>query len=165
MRFLPATLLGFVLSLSIPDARAEAVKLDAVLSTSESISLAFKNDDRRFVTLLKREGTASGSGIFKGAQVVEYGMHDVIAGDTAEAAGYLEATTQGGDAAYFKWQLRATFVQGPEGKTRVVNAGTWEIIGGTGRFADQRGVGSLRIEFPSKTERRYIFEGDISPSP
>ena len=132
MRFLPATLLGFVLSLSIPDARAEAVKLDAVLSTSESISLAFKNDDRRFVTLLKREGTASGSGIFKGAQVV---------------------------------QLRATFVQGPEGKTRVVNAGTWEIIGGTGRFADQRGVGSLRIEFPSKTERRYIFEGDISPSP
>lgn len=165
MRTLQTTLLGLAFCLQSSLAHAEAMKLDALLTTSESISLAFKNDSRRFVTLLKREGVVSANGVFEGAKMVEYGMHDVTSGDAAEAAGYLEVTTTGGDTAYFKWQLRAAFVKGSDGKLGVVNGGTWEIIGGTGQFDDKRGVGLMQIEFPSKTERRYILEGNISPKP
>lgn len=165
MRFCRTSSLCLALCLVGSGASAEPVRLDALLTTSESISLGFQNDERRFVTLLKREGTASGDGVFAGAKVVEYGMHDVTGGDAAEAAGYFEVTTEGGDVAYLRWQLRATFVRGANGNPRVVNSGSWEVIGGTGDFAAKRGVGTLRIEFPSKTERRYIFEGDISPEP
>jgi len=139
--------------------------LDAVVSTKEDITLAFKDDDRHLVTLLRREGGADGSGVFEGAQVVEYGMHDVTSGDDAEASGYIEATTTGGDIAYFRWRLRAFFVAGPDGKAKLINNGYWELAGGTGQFATMRGVGTMKIEFVNKTDRRYVFEGDISPAP
>jgi hypothetical protein len=139
--------------------------LDAVLSTKADISLAFKDDSRHFVTLLRREGSATGNGVFKDAQVVEYGMHDVTRGDSAKASGYIEATTTGGDVAYFWWRLRAHFVAGPDGKAKPINNGYWELTGGTGQFAAMRGVGTMLIEFLNKTERRYILEGDISPAP
>lgn len=139
--------------------------LDAVLSTTDQISLGFKNDSRHFVTLIQREGSAAGGGVFEGARVVEYGMHDVTSGEGGKASGYLEATTTGGDIAYFEWRLRAFFVAGPDGNARVVNAGHWELFGGTGQFATMRGVGTMLLEFVSKTDRRYVLEGDISPAP
>ncbi len=167
MRPLIATLLSLALYLGIgaTGASAEPVVLDAVLSTKADISLAFKDDSRHFVTLLRRDGSATGDGVFKDAQVVEYGMHDVTVGDSAKASGYIEATTSGGDVAYFRWRLRAHFVAGPDGKPKPINNGYWELAGGTGQFAGMRGVGTMLIEFPSKTERRYLLEGDISPSP
>lgn len=146
-------------------AAAEPVTLDVVLTTSKDISLSFKDDERHFVTLLLREGRASGEGIFQGAAVAEYGMHDVVNGGAATARGYIEAVTTEGEAAYFRWQLSAFFVRNDEGKVGVINSGHWELAGGTGRFAGQRGTGALRIEFPSKTERRYILEGEIAPQP
>ena len=157
--------LGLALCLSVAPAVAEPVTLDAVLSTTDSISLNFKDDTRRFLTLLQREGTATGVGAFEGAKVVEYGMHDVTGGEAAEASGFLEVTTTGGDVAYFRWSLRAFFVGEPGGKTGLVNSGHWELAGGTGPFAGLRGVGTMAIEFPSKTERRYILEGEIAPAP
>ena len=109
MRTMIATLLGLALYLAtgLVGASADPMILDAVLSTKADISLAFKDDSRHFVTLLRREGSATGDGVFKDAQVVEYGMHDVTRGDSAKASGYIEATTSGGDVAYFRWQLRA----------------------------------------------------------
>jgi hypothetical protein len=167
MRPARATLLGLALVLGIGSApaSAEPMVLDAVLSTQEDISLAFKDDSRHFVVLLRREGSASGDGVFKDAKVVEFGMHDVTRGEDAKASGYIEATTTAGDIAYFRWRLRAFFVSGPDGQVKPINSGYWELSGGTGPFATLRGVGTLLIEFLNKTERRYLLEGDLSPAP
>ena len=165
MRSSVSVVLSFALCLGAAQAVAEPVTLDAVLSTTDSISLNFKDDTRRFLTLLQREGTATGAGPFEGAKVVEYGMHDVTGGEAAEATGFLEVTTTTGDVAYFRWSLRAFFVGEPAGKTRLANAGHWELAGGTGQFATLRGVGTMAIQVPSKTERRYILEGEIAPVP
>ena len=165
MKVSRGVLAAFILGAGVQGAAAEPVTLDAILTTTKDISLAFKSEKRHFLTLLLREGKAQGEGVFEGAQVAEYGMHDVTGGIGGEASGYIEATTTGGDTAYFRWHLKAAFVAGTDGKTRVVNGGTWELASGTGRFADHKGLGSLRIEFPSKTERRYVLEGDISPKP
>jgi hypothetical protein len=145
-------------------AGAEPMKLDAVLSPADEIRLDFEDNKNHFLSLIKRQGEAASGGTFEGAQVVEYGMHDVVGGEGGHATGYLVATTTGGDTAYFKWNLRAQFVKGSEDKTRVINNGHWELAGGTGQFAEKRGVGTLLLEFPSKTERRYVLEGDISPA-
>ncbi len=158
-------MLGSALCFAAAEAGAEPMTLDAVLTTTEDISLNFENDKRHFLTLLLREGTAGGEGVFEGAAVAEYGMHDVTGEVGGEASGYVVATTTGGDIAYFRWRLQAVFVEGADGKAEVVNSGLWELAGGTGQFAAQRGVGSLKIEFPSKTERRYILTGDIAPAP
>jgi len=113
MRLLRPIMLGLVLCFGAARAGAEPMTLDVVLTTTEDISLNFQNDKRHFLTLLLREGTAAGNGVFEGATVA--------------------------------------------------NSGLWELAGGTGRFAAQRGTGSLTIGFPSKTERRYVLTGDISP--
>ena len=47
----------------------------------------------------------------------------------------------------------------------MIDKGHWELVGATGQFADMRGVGSLLLEFVSKTDRRYLLEGDIAPPP
>lgn len=166
MRPIIAIILSLALFLSIGsnEGQAEPMTLDAVVSTTQDISLAFKDDDRHFVTLLLREGSAKGDGVFTNAKVVEYGMHDVTRGDRAKASGYIEATTIEGDIAYFRWRLRAAFVAGPDGKPKLVNSGNWELTGGTGQFATLRGVGTMYIEFLNKTERRYVLEGDLSPA-
>lgn len=164
MRLLRSIVLGLVLCTSAAGAGAEPMTLDVVLTTTEDISLNFQNDKRHFLTLLLREGTAAGDGVFEGAEVAEYGMHDVTSGVGGEASGYIVATTAEGDIAYFRWHLRAFFVEGNEGTSRVANSGLWELAGGTGRFAAQRGTGSLTIGFPSKTERRYVLTGDIAPA-
>jgi hypothetical protein len=160
-----AGLLAITLCLKAAGAAAEPMSLDAVLSPKDDIRLDFQHDERHFLVFTQREGNAEGAGDFAGARVVEYGMHDVVRGDGGRATGYLEATTTDGDIAYFKWHLRARFVAGPDGKTTVIDNGHWELVGGTGQFASMRGVGTLLLEFVSKTDRRYLLEGDISPAP
>jgi len=164
MRRLQAAAFSATLCLAAAGAAAEPMTLDVVLSPKDEIRLAFESDGRHSLSLTHREGSAAGSGIFAGATVAEYGMHDVTGGEGGEAAGYLQATTAGGDIAYIKWRLRALFAAGPDGKAKVINGGHWELAGGTGQFAALRGVGTLAIEFPSKTERRYILQGDLSPA-
>jgi hypothetical protein len=165
MRRLQAVLLGLTLCLGAAGAAAEPVTLDVVLSPKDQIQLDFKDESGHFVLLSQREGSADGSDLFAGAKVVEYGMHDIVRGNGGEASGYLEATTTGGDIAYFRWRLRAFFVAGPDGKAKVIDNGYWELAGGTGQFATKRGVGTMLLEFVSKTDRRYVLEGDISPAP
>ena len=166
MQPLQVGLFGFMaLSLGVPGAVAEPMILDVVLSPKDQISLDFKDDGHHFVTLIQREGSADGAGVFEGAKVMEYGFHDVTVGDGGTAIGYFEATTTNGDVAYFQWQLLARFVAGPDGEAKVINDGNWELSGGTGQFATLRGVGTLTLEFVSQTDRRFVLEGDISPAP
>ena len=165
MRYIQAAFLGATLCLGATTAAAEPMTLDVVLSPKDAIRLDFKDNENHLVLLSHRQGNAEDSGMFAGAKVVEYGMHDVTMGDGGHARGYLEATTSNGDVAYFKWQLRALFVAGPDGDARVIDNGHWELAGGTGKFASMRGVGTLLLEFVSKTDRRYLLEGDISPAP
>ncbi len=165
MRPIRSALFGLALCLGANGAVAEPITLDVVLSPKDQIRLDFKDDDRHFLLLTQREGKAAGGGVFAGAQVVEYGIHDVTRGDGGKASGYLEAITTGGDIAYFRWRLRALFVAGSDGKAKVIDNGYWELTGGTGQFATMRGVGTLLLEFVSKTDRRFLLEGDISPAP
>lgn len=165
MRHIRAALSGLVFCLGAATTVAEPVTLKFVLSPKNSISLGFKDNDRHFVTLVEREGTVDGNGGFDGAKAFEYGFHDVTHGESGEAIGYFVATTTEGDSAYFRWRLRAFFVAGAEGKTKVINSGHWEITAGTGKFENVRGVGALRLEFLNKTDRRFVLEGDISPKP
>ncbi len=99
------------------------------------------------------------------AKVVEYGMRDIVRGDGGTVSGFLQATKMADDIAYFKWRLRALFVAGPQGEVKFIDNGYRELTGGTGQFASLRGVGSILIGFVSKTDRRYLLEGDISPAP
>lgn len=164
MRRIQAALVGITLCLGAASAAAEPMTLDVVLSPKNEIRLAFESDSRHSLSLTHREGSAAGSGLFVGATVVEFGMHDVVGGQGADASGYLQATTASGDIAYIKWSLRAVFAAGPDGKARIINNGHWELAGGTGQFANLRGVGTLAIGFPSKTERRYTLHGDLLPA-
>lgn len=165
MRAIPAALLSLILCLGATAAQAEPMTLDVVVSPKDEISVEFKEEGTHVLQLTQRQGTAEAGGMFAGATVVEYAMHDVVVGEGATAEGYFEATTTAGDTAYFRWQLRAVFVAGPDGKTTVVNNGLWELTGGTGQFAEMRGVGTLRLEFVSDTDRRFVLEGDLSPAP
>lgn len=165
MRLMLISLLGLAICFTAKEAAAEAMTLNVVLSPKDVIQLDFQDDSGHFVLLSQREGSADGGGEFAGAKVVEYGMHDVTRGESGEASGYLEATTTGGDIAYFHWRLRAVFVEGPDGKIKVIDNGYWELAGGTGQFANKRGVGTLLLEFVSKTDRRYVLDGNISPAP
>lgn len=165
MRPIQISVLSLAICFSAAGVAAEPMILDAVLSPKDEIRLDFKDDDRHFVILTKREGSAAGGGLFSGAKVVEYAIHDVTRGEGGEASGYLEANTTTGDVAYFRWRLRALFVAGADGQTKVIDNGYWELTGGTGQFASLRGVGTLLLEFVSKTDRRFVLEGDISPAP
>jgi len=165
MKSIRLALFGLALCFAGNQVVAEPMVLDVVLSPKDEIRHDFKDDDRHFLLLTEREGSAAGGEVFAGAKVVEYGIHDVTRGEGGKASGYLEATTTGGDIAYFRWRLRALFVMGPDGKTKVIDNGYWELTGGTGQFAAMRGVGTLLLEFVSKTDRRYLLEGDISPAP
>jgi hypothetical protein len=144
---------------------AEPMTLDAVLAPKQQVRLDFKHDDRHFLMFTEREGSATGSGVFSSAKVSEFGMHDVVRGEGGRATGYLEAIATNGDVAYFRWELRALFVAGSDGKSRVIDNGYWELAGGTGQFENMRGVGTLLLEFVSKTDRRFLLEGDLSPAP
>jgi len=165
MKRIQAVVLGLTLSLGAASAAAEPVSLDVVLAPKDQIRLDFQDGSKHFVLLSHRQGNAAANGAFAGASVVEYGLHDVVPGDGAEASGYLAATTTGGDVAYFKWRLRAQFVAGPDGKAKIIDNGYWELAGGTGQFASMRGVGTLQLEFVSKADRRDILEGGISAAP
>lgn len=150
---------------SAAPAAAEPMTVEAVLAPKEQMRLNFEDGSKRFVLLVRREGTAVGSGPLAGAAVNEYGMHDITPGVAGDPRGYLEFTQPGGDKAYIKWIVRAIFVPNPGGKPKLLDYGHWELVGGTGQFAGMKGVGSLQIKPASKTDRRFILQGELVPVP
>lgn len=142
-------------------AHAAPMQLEAVVGPRDQIRLDFADGSKRFVAMMRREGKASGQGVLSGATVTEYGIHDVAPGVGADPYGYLVFTLPGGDTAYVKWQLRGTFVQGPDGKPRLLDNGFWEVVGATGKLKGLQGAGTLHLKPVSQTERKFILEGEL----
>lgn len=143
---------------------AAPVKIDAVVSPKEEIRLAFADGSKHFVSMIRREGKATGQGLLSGAAVTEYGRHDITPGVGGDAGGYLVFALPDGDMAYVKWVIRAVFVPGPDGKPRLLDNGVWEVVSGTGKLKGLQGAGTLHIKFPSKTDRSFILEGELVPA-
>ncbi|GGX92011.1 hypothetical protein GCM10007160_19450 [Litchfieldella qijiaojingensis] len=146
---------------TVSAAVAEPVKVEAVVMPKEEIRHDFGDGSGRFVQMVMREGEATGSGPLAETTVTEYGMHDVVPGMDGDASGYLVFTASGDDIAYVKWLLRAVFAPGPDGNPMLINNGLWEVIGGTGKFEGLEGAGKLHLEFPSKTDRNFVLEGEM----
>jgi hypothetical protein len=142
-------------------ATADPLKIEAVMSPKEKIQLDFADGSKHFVLMVRREGEAKGTGALNGAKVVEYGVHDIIPGVGGEPRGYLVMTAANGDLAYVKWQVRAVFVPGADGKPQLLDNGYWEIAGGTGGFTGLTGAGTLHIKAVSPTDRKFILDGDV----
>lgn len=145
-------------------AAAEPVSVEAVLAPTDSIKMEFADGSKHFVLMVRREGTAAGTGAFDGAKVVEHGWHDIDPPAGGDPHGYLELTAPNGDIAYLKWTVRAVFLKGAE-KPALHDNGFWELVSGTGQFAGLTGVGSLVIKAASPTDRLFIIEGEIGEKP
>lgn len=154
---------GFCLAVLGTPAIAEPLDIIALMSPKEQFRLDFQDDSKRFVLMVRREGKAEGTGFLAGASVTEFGMHPIQPGVGGHPRGYLEFT-DGADKAYVEWDVRAVFVPGPEGKPMLLDNGTWQIVGGTGRFAGLKGAGSLNIRAASPTDRNFILKGDLFPA-
>jgi len=152
------------LFLAVPAALAEPLSVEAVMSPKEQLRLDFEDGSKHFLLMVRREGAAAGQGLFDGASVVEFGAHDIQPGVGGDPRGYLVLTAADGAIAYLKWQVRAVFVPGPEGKPMLLDNGFWEVVGGTGRFEGLKGAGTLHIKPVTKTDRRFILEGELFPA-
>ena len=130
----------------------------------ESIKMNFEDGSKHFVMMIRREGSAEGSGPLAGAAVTEYGWHDINPPKGADPHGYLQFKAANGDIANIKWAVRAVFFKGEE-KPKLANSGFWKLVSGTGQFKGMTGVGTLTIKFPSKTDRIYILDGELNPLP
>lgn len=153
------------ISMSLPilvsAARAEQVKFEALVAQKEAIRLDFSDSSKRFFLLVRREGKTEGQGALAGANVQEYGVHDVVPGVGGEPHGYLEFAAPDGSKAYLKWTIQAVFVPGPDGKPKLLDNGVWQVVGGTGRWEKLKGAGTLRLRFPGPTDRRFVMEGEL----
>ena len=167
MRVLSVTLASLIVGLTAlaSSAVADPMKVEAVMSPKEQIKLDFEDGSKHFVLLVRREGQAEGNGPLAGAAVTEYGMHDIVRGEGGDPRGYLVFSAGEGNVAYVKWQVRAVFVPGEEGKPKLLDNGFWEIVGGTGTLAGLQGAGTLHIKPASKTDRRFILEGEVVAAP
>lgn len=150
---------ALVLQLGV--AQAEPIKIEAVMTPKEKIQLDFSDGTKHFVLMVRREGEASGTGPLNGTKVVEFGVHDIVPGVGGEPRGYLTLTTAKGDIAYLKWQVRAVFIPGPDGKPQLLDNGFWEVAGGTGAFAGLAGAGTIHIKAVSPTDRKFVLDGDL----
>jgi hypothetical protein len=140
---------------------AEPIRIDAVLTPKAESKLEFADGSKRYLLATQREGKAAGSGPLAGANMLEWGVHDVDFATGADAGGYLVFTALDGDIAYLRYQFRANFVPAANGKRRLLANGTWETTGGTGKFKALRGAGTLNIKAPSPTERQWVLEGEL----
>ncbi|MBC3885846.1 hypothetical protein H8K27_11945 [Undibacterium sp. FT31W] len=128
----------------------------------EQIRLDFKDGSGHFVLMVRREGQASGTGLLDGAQIVEYGRHDIVPGVAGDPSGYLVVTKGEGNVAYLKWTVRAVFLPGKDGKPEIHDNGFWEVVSGTGNFKGLKGAGTLHIKSVNPTDRVFILDGEIS---
>jgi hypothetical protein len=142
-------------------AAAAPVAFEALVETKEQIRLDFQDGSKHFVAMVRREGKAGGSGPLGEATVAEYGRHDIVPGIGGDPSGYLVFTAGEGNVAYLKYQVRAVYVPGADGKPILLDAGLWEVVGASGRLRGLRGAGAMRIRALSPNERRFTLEGEM----
>lgn len=143
------------------EASAEPLNVQATMVPKEQIKLDFKDGSGHFVLMVRREGSASGSGLLDGAQIVEFGRHDIVPGVSGDPSGYLVATKGEGNIAYIKWTVRAIFLPGKDGKPELNDNGFWEVVSGTGSFKGLKGAGTLHIKAANPTDRIFILDGQM----
>lgn len=149
-------------SLAAGSAMAEPLNVQATMVPKEQIKLDFKDGSGHFVLMVRREGTASGSGLLNGAQLVEYGRHDIVPGLAGDPSGYLVATQGDGNIAYIKWTVRAVFLPGQDGRPELNDNGFWEVVSGTGSFKGLKGAGTLHIKSATPSDRIFILDGQLA---
>jgi len=153
-----------LLAAGIPGlAAAEPLTLKAVMSPKEQIYVDLPTADKHLVLFVRREGKAVSGGPLNGAEMTEYGMHDIRPGVDGSPRGYMVAKLPKGDQAVLQWEVQATFVPGPDGKPRLLDNGVWRFIGGTGGLAGVKGAGTMHIKAVSATEREFSFDGEFIP--
>jgi len=151
---------SLALSLSASSAHAASVQFAALIAPKADVTLAFEDGSKHLFRLVQREGKTTG-GPLDGTTMLEFGTHELTPVG-AEGRGYLVFTRESGDIAYLRFHWVAQGVASADGDLTPRLAGQWEVTGGTGRFASLRGVGTVRIEMPSSSERNWVFEGDMS---
>lgn len=139
-----SVIVSVVLALAGP-AWAELLSVKAVMSPKEQIRADLPTGRPHFVLFVKREGKAAGTGMLNGAELTEYGMHDIRPGVDGSPRGYLVAKLPSGEQAVIQWEVQATFVPGPDGKPRLLDNGVWRFIGGTGSMDGIKGAGTMHI--------------------
>lgn len=142
-------------------AMADPLSVQATMVPKEQIKLDFKDGSGHFVLMVRREGTAAGNGLLDGAQIVEFGRHDIIPGVSGDPSGYLVAIKGEGNVAYIKWTVRAIFLPGKDGKPELNDNGFWEVVSGTGSFKGLKGAGTLHIKSANPTDRIFILDGNM----
>ncbi len=150
-----------LLSVAALPALSEPLAITALMVPQEQFRLDFEDGSKQFVLMVRREGQAEGDGLLAGARVTEYGMHPIQPGVGGHPRGYLEFVAADGDKAYVEWDVRAVFVPGPDGKPALLDNGTWQIVGGTGKFTGLKGAGSLNIRAANPTDRNFILKGEL----
>lgn len=140
---------------------AANIGIKAIMNPKEQMRLDFADGSKHFLLMVRREGRAAGTGPLAGASVTEYGYHDIIPGDSGDPRGYLMFARPNGDAAYVKWQVRAVFVPGDDGKPKLLDNGFWEIVGATGQLKGLKGAGTLHIRAVSPSDREFELTGEL----
>lgn len=159
---LTATTIAFMTLVGTISAYAEDIAIKAVMVPKESIKMDFADGSKHFVLMVRREGTAEGSGALASASVTEYGWHDIHPPFGGDPQGYLQFKADNGDIANIKWTVRAVFFKGEE-KPKLADYGHWELVSGTGQFKGMTGVGTLTIKPASKTDRLFTLDGELGP--
>lgn len=154
---------GFGLLGAAGSALSEPVNIEAVVSPRQQIRVDFADGSKQFVLMVHREGKATGNGPLTGADVAEYGYHDVIPGQGGDPRGYLVFTSPEGNA-YVRWNIRAVFVPAAEGKQAILDQGIWELVGGSGKFKGMKGAGTINLKGVSATDRKFILNGQMVPA-
>ncbi len=156
-----ALLVPVILATLVGHAWADPVTVKAVMSPKEQIYVDLPTSQKHFVLFVRREGKAIGSGALAGADLTEYGMHDIRPGVDGSPRGYLIARLSSGDQAVIQWEVQATFVPGPDGKPKLLDNGVWRLIGGSGGLATAKGAGTMHIRAVSPTDREFELVGEI----
>jgi len=164
LRSIKAVLFGLALFAisGFSDAQAQAIKVQGTLTSKQQIRLDFKDGTSHLFTMVQREGTFEGSGPFAKLKAQDYAVHDVYPGVGGSQTGYLVVSKSDNDIAYLKWSSQSNFIQGTDGKTVVVNNGTWTLISGLGSFKGLKGNGSIKITFGKDNDRIYALEGNLT---
>lgn len=156
-----APLVLVIIAAFVGNAWADPVTVKAVMSPKEQIYVDLPTSQKHFVLFVRREGKATGAGALAGADLTEYGMHDIRPGVDGSPRGYLIARFPNGDQAVIQWEVQATFVPGADGKPKLLDNGIWRLIGGSGGLGTAKGAGTMHIRAVSPTDREFELAGEI----
>ncbi len=143
-------------------ALAERVKFAAIIAPKADVTLAFADGSQHVVRLVQREGKVTGDAPLTGATMLEWGLHDLApASGGGDGLGYLVFTRSEADIAYVRFQWRIIGAGEAGGVPQYLMSGFWEVVGATGALKGLTGLGTMRINMLSATQREWLFDGDL----